>query len=289
MASNPRSRKGQSNPAEASAEAQPAQEAQVSETTTETTPEAEAPKVEAPKVTAEQHEQNLYNAIVGFASDHEVQALQTAYREVPAAARGKVQGIAMKRAMTEGNVDMEALGEVLDAFNNLPTATKTTRTRPQVDEATQNVIRLASLMVAYQAVQESFGEGANAAHSTADEWFKSEVPESYKDTVLRLAGQIVKASERKSGGGGTRGSFRESLSDLIGRGDLPAGAALTGANDASATVNADGTITTKGESFKSLSKAAKVWRVKEDGSQTSTNGWDFWQYEGKPIGSLRKG
>lgn len=258
------------------------------DTTTEA-PEAEAtPAPEASKEPKEviDHEGNLFNAIVAFASDSDTPALQEAYRAIPSAARGKAQGVAMKRAMTEGGVDMDVLGNVLDAFNNLPAATKSRATKPQIDEPTLAAVRLAACMVAYDQLRSELGD---EAHTQALEWYQGEAPEEHRTLITKVAANVVTASAKGGRGGtGTRNTMSEKLVDLIARGALPEGAVLKGAGEAEATVQADGSVITKGESFTNLSAAARVHRTKEDGKATSTNGWDFWNYEDKPVGELRK-
>lgn len=238
-------------------------------------------------------EDALFEAIVNFASDRNTEALQDVYRSVHASSRGKAQGVAMKKAMTEGNVDMDVLGDVLDAFNNLPAATKTTRTKPKVDEGTMNAIRLAGLMVGFEALRAELGE---EAYAEANAWYGGEAPEEHQAAVLKVAENVQKASAKgvRSSRGG-RSSLREKISDLVARGALAEGDVLTGANDVKATVNADGTLSTvnpqtgETESFDNPSAAARIHRVKDDGTVTSTNGWDFWQTEsGQSVGDLRQ-
>lgn len=250
----------------------------------------EAPAPEAPAAPAEpkekvDHEGLLFQAIVTFGNDGNVEALQSVYRDVPAAARGKVQGVAMKRAMTEGGVDMEVLSSVLDAFNNLPTATKSRTAKPQVDDATLAGLRLFGLMKAYEALRSELGE---PAHEQAVAWNSEGIPEEHSALTAKITENVVTASSKLGRGGGTRNSFTEKLADLIGRGALSEGDVLKGANGAEATVNADGTVTTSGQTFDNLSAASRVHRTKEDGKTTSTNGWDFWTFDGKPVGELRQ-
>lgn len=238
-------------------------------------------------------EDALFEAIVNFSSDRNTEALQEVYRSVHASSRGKAQGIAMKKAMTEGNVDMDVLGDVLDAFNNLPAATKTTRTKPKVDEGTVAAIRLAGLMVGFEALRAELGEDA---YAEANAWYGGEAPEEHRSAVLKVAENVQKASGKgvRSSRGG-RSSMREKISDLVARGALAPGDVLTGANDVKATIDADGKLTTvnpqtgEEESFDNPSAAARVHRVKDDGTVTSTNGWDFWQTEsGQSVGDLRQ-
>lgn len=294
-ATNPRSRKGS---------AKKNQENDVTDTATQEAPVEET--AAAPEAAANDEststtlssksevapEDALFDAIVKFASDSDSNALQEVYRSVHASSRGKAQGVAMKRAMTEGNVDMEVLSQVLDAFNNLPAATKTTRTRPKVDDATLATIRLAGLMVGFNALQAELGEEAFAA---ANKWFADGAPEEHTQAILKVADNAIKASSKgvrtRSGG---RSSMKEKVSDLVSRGDLTAGQVLKGANGVTATVTAEGKLQTTPEGgetqeFDNPSAAARVHRVKEDGKATSTNGWDFWSTEdGKSIGDLRQ-
>lgn len=232
-------------------------------------------------------EDALFDAIVKYSEDRDTAALQDTYRSVHASSRGKAQGIAMKRAMTEGNVDMDVLGDVLDAFNNLPAASKTTRTKPKVDEGTTNAIRLTGLMVAFENLRQELGEDA---YNTATEWFGGEVPEEHAGTVEKVTEAVNKASTKGlRGGGGTRTSYNDTVKDLVERGDLQVGQVLKGANGVEATVTESG-LETAGETFDNPSAAARAHRDKGDGKATSTNGWDFWQTEdGKSIGELRQG
>lgn len=285
-ATNPKSRK--SRKSNKNTEENPVTDIDTTEAeaTTEAAPEAAAP--EEPKTPAEDI---LFDAITKFASDGDVASLQESYRGVHSSARGKAQGIAMKKAMTEGNVDMDVLGSVLDAFNNLPTATKTSRTKPAVDDDTANVIQLVGLMQAFESLRAEYGDDTFA---TATEWFDNggaSIPTEHADRVARVAENVNKASSKGiRGNGGGRTSYKESIADLVGRGDLTEGQVLKGANDVEATVQADGTLLTAGESFDNPSAAARAHRSKEDGSKTSTNGWDFWSTEdGTAIGTLRQG
>lgn len=232
-------------------------------------------------------EDALFDAIVQYAQDKDTSKLQETYRSVHASSRGKAQGVAMKRAMTEGNVDMDTLGEVLDAFNNLPAASKTSRTKPKVDESTLNAIRLTGMMVAFENLRNELGDDA---FQQANEWFSNEAPEDHQSSIEKVAESVSKASTKGlRGGGGTRTTYNDTVADLVERGDLQPGQELKGANDVTATVTEDGKLHTAGEDFDNPSAAARAHRTK-DGKATSTNGWDFWTTEdGTSIGDLRQG
>lgn len=294
---NPRRSKSKGNTATAE-EPTEATEATTSEEDTSTmsdTEVTEAPEAEtqAPEATPEapaepkverNYEAELFDGIVAFAAERNVEALQEIYRSVPAAARGKHQSVAMKRAMTEGHADMDVLGDVLDAFNNLPAVTKTRTSKPAMDEATAATLRLASIFVAYETLRQQVGD---EAHAAAQAWYANGAPEEHRDLVLKVASNVVSASEKLGRGGGSRSSFKETLVDLVNDGRLPVGSVLTGPGDASATVLDGGKLESKGETYDNPTAACKVWRTKEDGSSTSTNGWDFWTLDGKSIGDLR--
>lgn len=298
-ATNPKARKGRSKKS-----TEPKENTDMTDTAP--APEAEAP-VEEPTTEAPAAEDNessgsdllssksdvapedaLYDAIVKYGNDRDTASLQETYRSVHASSRGKAQGVAMKRAMTEGNVDMDVLGEVLDAFNNLPAASKTSRTKPTIDEGTVKAIRLTGLMVAFENLRQELGD---EAYNVATEWFGGNAPEEHQSQIDKVADGVTKASEKGvRGRGGNRTSYSDTIADLVGRGTLTAGQVLKGANDVTATVTEDGKLETAGESFDNPSAAARAHRSKEDGKSTSTNGWDFWQTEdGKSIGELREG
>jgi len=241
----------------------------------------------APAEPKPDHEGNLFAAITTFATDNDVTKLQEVYRTVPAAARGKVQGVAMKRAMAEGGVDLEILGNVLDAFNKLPTATKVSRTKVEIDPSVAGGVKLVALMKSYEAVRAALPNG-DEAHAQAQAWFADGIPKEHADHVTRITEGAVKLLDRGGrGGSGVREQKTEQLKDLIERGVLTPGIELTGANDAKAILHEDGGLTTLGEKHGNPSAAARAHRTNKDGKPTSTNGWDFWQHEGQSIGSLR--
>lgn len=262
---------------------------EMTDTATEA-PEAEAPT--APAAPAEpkpDYEANLTAGLIEFGTTGDVAVLQEIYRSIPAAARGKVQGVAMKAAMDDG-LDVGKLGEALDAFNSLPAASKSTRTRAEVDPTTAGAIRLKAVMEAYDALKSEYGDDA---HNLADQWYNAgETPSEQATQVERFKDKVVKAAQSGSNGGGPRQSFSEKLSDLIADGRLPVGSTVTGANGASAEV-VEGGLSVNGTVHAAPTAAAKEFRTNDEGKTTSTNGWDFWTVEGDDgksvtIGSLRK-
>lgn len=280
MAKNPR-RKSDTEVSEIS-EATPTDQ-EVNEVTDTATTEATAAPAQASAPV--DHISNLYDAIMAFTSDGNVEALQTAYRAVPVAARGKAQGAAMKQAMGSG-VELPAIGEVLDAFSNLPAATKTSRTtKVELDPVVEGGVRLAGAMIAFDTLRKELGDDS---YNLADQWYNSGVPDEYRNSVDSVVASVTKGSEVKSGGTrGPRTTFSQSFKDLVDAGIIPAGAVLTASDGITAEVTDDGKIrTTQGE-FDAPSAAAKIHTTK-DGKDTATNGWAFWHYDGKAIGTLRQ-
>lgn len=248
--------------------------------------EATAPEAAKPK---EDHELNLYTAIMTFASDHNVESLQESYRAVPVAARGRAQGAAMKRAMSEGGVDVTLLGDVLDAFNSLPAATKTTRTKVELEPVDEGAVRLTGIFIAFQNLRNELGEDA---FNRAEAWYNGgdlQVPGNFQKYVDAVSANLSKNSTVKTGGPrGPRKTFKESFKELVDRGAIPVGSTLKGAGDEVATVTAEGKIqTADGSLHDAPSTAAKVHTTK-DGKAASLNGWQFWTLDGKAIGDLRQ-
>lgn len=257
-----------------------------------TTPVAEAPAAPAAAPAAPKpevdHEGNLFNAIMAYSSDRNLENLQDAYRQVPVAARGKVQGLALKNAMNNG-VDLALLGEILEAFSNMPTATKTTRVKPDLDPAAEAAVRLTGLMIGFENLRKELGD---EAFNQATAWYNRgtpEIPEEYRSYVDGVATSVQSNTRVKtSGQRGPRSTFTQSFADLVQSGVIPVGAQLTGAGNVTATVIEGGKIQTEKGVFDAPSAAVKGLHTTKDGKETSTNGWKFWQYNGKSIGELRQ-
>jgi hypothetical protein len=253
---------------------------------------APTPAPRAEKVVID-HEGNLTKAMLTFAKSQgtaeDVSTLQEAYRAVPTGTRGKAQGIAMKASMDAG-VGMDKLGVILVALNNLPTATKATRTKVEVDPLIANSQKLSALMRLFQTRSEVYGEEAyNLTLQWADENSTAKPTTEQGAAISKLVEQLTKVIDKTSKSGSTvRTQLTETLADLVTRGALTAGSELTGAGDAKGILNADGSIQTLNKVFDNPSAAARAHRVDpETGKETSTNGWDFWHFGEVTIGSLR--
>lgn len=218
----------------------------------------------------------------------QITKVQDAFRQVPSAARGRVQGLALKAVVAEGNLD--AIEAILDACNDLPKAPSSAR-KPAVDPVEAASIQAAGLLVAYAAVLE--GDAGEKAGPIAQDWYANgSVPADKLPQVLAAAERAMKAVSRGTGGSGTRRSFSETLEDLINDGRIvPGTTKLVGSGDAKATVEKSGKVRIGNDRFDNLSAAAKHAK----GGDKAVNGWDFWSVEVEvdgepkmvPVGTLR--
>jgi hypothetical protein len=232
-----------------------------------------------------------------------VKAVQDAFREVPAAARGNAQALALKAVLTEGNAD--ALESVLDAVSNMPKATGKTGTgrgrkpKVEVDPVAEGTKLGAAILTAWAEITSDPEHGA-AINEAASALFQNGIEdEAQRLEVIELAGRVVKAVNRSrggGGGGGTRKTFTETLADLIGDGRIKAPANVN-MGETSAKILKNGTVRIGDRDFDNLSAAAKFAKdpaaYDAGTSKVSLNGWDAWQIanpdgEGTvAVGSLR--
>lgn len=82
--------------------------------------------------------------------------------------------------------------------------------------------------------------------------------------------------------GATRTVYRDTLADLLDRGDLTVGATLTDADGHVATILGPNAVGVDDKTYGSLSQAAAAL------TGHSTNGWTHWQHNGATIGDLRQ-
>jgi hypothetical protein len=223
----------------------------------------------------------------GSLSDEVRASVQEAYRSVPSAARGRVQGLALKAVLSEGNP--AAVSAILDACNDLPKAPSSRKARAEENPVEAGAIRAAGYLVAYADACSDEEHGA-AISEMAQAWYggTQEMSDDVREAVLSVAAKALKVSSRRGGGSGTRRTFTQSLSDLVESGALAAGTKLTGPKDAKATVQKDGRLRVGNQNFDNPTAAAKACT---EGSP-STNGWAFWQVEDAEgnkvdLGSLR--
>ena len=221
-------------------------------------------------------------------TDEQVTTLQTAYREVPSAARAAAQGTAMQAVIEAGRTDL--LPAILQALNNLPKVTKSRASKPALDPAVAAAIEATALVQAFNSLKSANPE----ATTQATEWLRDGVPTEHAEAISQRAEKALAAVQKASrGGSGDRQRLTETLADLIADGRVPKGSKLTCAVEGvTANVRQNGTLSIKlGEELKefdNLSGAAKAVKEHAGAKNPSVNGWDFFQLDGKAIGGLRQ-
>lgn len=281
---------------------QPTEEA-TEGTQPEAATEAAAEKPAGP--TPEELQANLQSAVTtalstadaeGKLTTEAAEALQLAYRKIPAARRGSVQAEILRSAMGADGVNPKAVASVLEEMTKAPaTKDRATRTpKPEVPAHVSLAQALSGLDVARLALLDGVeadvvAQATALAQATLDSGIEDEAT---REAILNSAAKAVRAvtvKARKGGGGtgGPRTAKTETLADLVTRGDLSAGQELK-AGDRVATVTKDGKLVVNGKECDNPTAAAK-----EAGVTSSVNGWAFWNYtdgEGKshPVGDLRK-
>lgn len=258
------------------------------DTTEAPAPEASEPKPDYAQILTDAFVSASTNAAAdGSLSDETIASVQEVFRSIPAGARGKAQGAALKAVITQGNaLAVEAL---LDATQNLPRATSGTSrvSKPKVDPVIALAISAAGTLVAFADLTSDPELGEQAA-TMAKGWYNDGAPDEHKEAILRAAAGATKGAVRRTrsaGGGGGRRTYSDTLKDIIERGELKTPATLTCAKEGvTAKVLKSGEVKVGDESFANLSAAAKAVA----GPDKSVNGWSYFLYEGKPVGDLRQ-
>ena len=267
------------------------------QSTTDTTTEAPASETAAEKPKVD-HTANLVAAFSGVVgqveagatelTDEQVSALQEAYRDVPSAARAVAQGNAMQAVIEAGRPDL--LPAFIAAITNLPKATKARTAKPTLDPTVAAAIELIALVQAYNSLKEANTEASDMATG----WLTEGIPADHSAAVEAKAKKALDAVQKSSrGGSGDRSTFTETLKDLVEDGRVPGGSKLTCAVEGVvANVRKDGTVSVKIgdelQTFDNLSGAAKAVKLAAGAKNPSVNGWDFFLYDGKAVGKLRK-
>jgi hypothetical protein len=264
------------------------------------TANAEATEAEATSAPTEpkekvDHAANLteaFTAVVGEVeagtttlTDEQVEALQSAYRDVPSGARAPAQGTAMQAVIDAGRADL--LPAILASLNNLPKVTKSRAAKPSLPPEVVAAIEGAALIQAFNSLKESNPEAAAAAVQLVGE------PGDHAEAIQARAEKALAAVQKATrGGSGDRQRLTETLADLIADGRVASGSKLTcSVEGVVANVRKDGTVSVKlGDDlreFDNLSGAAKAVKEHTGAKNPSVNGWDFFQYNGESVGKLR--
>lgn len=183
--------------------------------------------------------------------------VQSAYRPIPAAARGAASAAAMTAAIGSG-ANMAHISDINDALLNLPTATN----RVKVDITDE--MRQSARTAAFRAVTGNL----SLLDVIGLQWLET-------DKWDALVASAQKAFNGLNVDGRTRTDMNRNLLDIVDEGDVLHG---SGKHDkVTATVNADGTVTS-GNVTGSVSKVA----VSVTGHK-AVNGWRFWTFQGKRL------
>lgn len=221
-------------------------------------------------------------------------ALQAAYRAVPAAKRGQVQAEILRAKISDPGANHQAIASLLEIMTQAPT-TKTRAPKAAVPEVPAHVtlaLQINALDVARLALVEGVDaevltEALNLSEAQLQGGFSGDTAEANTSFVTTAAAKIVKAVSVKArkasaGTGGPRNTKTETIANLVERGSLPAGSELKH-GDLVATVTSDGKLKVGETVVENPTAAAKA-----AGVTSSVNGWDYWQFSGKPVGDLRQ-
>lgn len=201
-------------------------------------------------------------AVANYRENGDFAPIHTAYRAIPASARGPVQ-----TAILMANVDIMA--DLLDILNNLPTTAASRTKRPDLSTADVEKVRhYATTVVVF---------GPEAPTDIVDHLLAD-----YGDVVSAAVEKVATAVAKVSIGTLSRTAVAGSLSDLLADGRLTAGQVVTLGDKGVATITADGKVDVNGTTVGSLSAAGRIL------TGNSTNGWAaFTTADGVTVGSLR--
>lgn len=280
-------------PTDAPEPTEPSTGTEGTESTTEAEPAAPKPSTEELVATLQAQVDNALQTASGDAlAEGVTETLQAAYRAVPAAKRGQVQAQILRDKISEPGANHQAIATILEVMTQAP-ATKTRAPkapRPETPEFELVAQAINALDVARQELVNSIStdEIRTQALDLATSRFDgtAETSTELTEAINAAAAKAVKAvtvkARKASGGtGGPRFVKTEGLTELLSDGRLTAGAELKHGENV-ATVTADGKLTVGGVECANPTAAAK-----QAGVTSSVNGWDYWQFDGKPVGNLR--
>lgn len=223
-----------------------------------------------------------YNAALSAANDDPttvtLSAVSHTYAAIPAAARGAAMAAALRTV-----TNFDAMGDILNAHNNLPTASSRVEKRTLTEresDAIRSYLTFAVKDVVFgmlNADDEAWTEEWAGTVGDTDNPFTDQ----FVAEALIAAGEKLVASVEKLNVGTTaRRTHNVEPTDVV-----PAGSELVctykGGN-VTAVLNADNTVSIGSDTYDSLSAAATV----VTGSDTA-NGWVHWRYAGQKLAAIR--
>lgn len=201
-------------------------------------------------------------------SDQAKADLATAYQAIHTSKRATVQTAAFTAAMTDPKVNHDSLGAAVTVLTQASELADKTRAKVTVNPldaiAEQRVILSIASAKLTSGLDDDGLEYVNGLFTLA-------VTDKAIHDGLAIKAEKLIASMTKPDAG-ERKVYKESLADLITRGDVKAGDKLVGNyGDYKATVQADGTVKIGAKAYGSLSKAGQ-----EITGAKAINGWAFW-------------
>jgi hypothetical protein len=227
---------------------------------------------------ADSHNAALSTAVQTFLltdmSVEHVTTLQNSYRPIPVAARAGAQQYVFPLLMAAGT---DAASAVFAAFNSLPSST-TARVIEHLTEDELDSIRSTfkynvGRLLDPKSTAYIFAVGTDADDSS-NEPIDQRVTDAYEALMTRTLAYIAKAPM------GTGKTDEDGLVEMLADGRLTVGTTLAH-GDKTATVLADGLVSYDNQPM-SISKAGRL----ASGSK-STNGYVFWQIDGKAVKTYR--
>lgn len=262
---------------------------------TGTTEAPAAPKPTTDELVAElrsQVDNALATASGGTLAEGVSETLQASYRAVPAAKRGQVQAEILRDAINEPGANHQAIATILEVMTQAPTA-KTRAPKAAKPEVPEQEL-LAQALNALDIARATLLEGASSdevrtealnlsdARFTGAEEISPEAVEALTAAAAKAAKAVAVKARKSSGGtGGPRTVKTETLANLLEDGRLTVGAELKHGDNV-ATVTSEGKLQVGEQVADNPTAAAKA-----AGVTSSVNGWDYWQFDGKPVGNLR--
>lgn len=241
----------------------------------------------------------------GVLTDADGEALQLAYRKIPAAARGRVQAEILREKMTQDGVNMAAVAAVLEVMTKAPASKpKSTRVakpaRPAFELVAESLTILALAQRTLLDGLETDDERTQARDASKAALSGTIEDEAERDALLNRVSRVVRSANPKSkasgggGAGGERTTHTDTLKAIFDRGDLAAGAVLNHGTH-TASIDAEGKIVVdgvEGSPFDNPTAAAAAL-LKAEGKSTQVNGWAWWNVaqgdKSISLGDLRKG
>lgn len=210
--------------------------------------------------------------------DNRDAVLAITYAAIHASQRADAMTVAQLSLMGQKGITIPTIGLWVDVLNHAPKAVASARTTKVVPLTTDQ--RAAVIRVAIRTIGVLFDDVVFQSHDADAD---ATVAAGHEATVQRVTEKLIHYTQTMAFGG--KAQIDVDLPDLVASNTVPAGATLTGPNNAVAKVidgdGEHGHVQYNGKQYDSLSAAARA------AAGCSSNGWTFWTYNGKKVGSYR--